>query len=130
MRACHKRPTTYRSPTTAIRSESRRSRRRVVVVTGSAAFLLALGITFTRWNASLPQASNYVQITNDGHQIGITPKPTALCRCNRVRGVPFGSLYHFHVLECEPATSVQLRTDHQRRPSDRNHAEADGALSL
>jgi Tol biopolymer transport system component/DNA-binding winged helix-turn-helix (wHTH) protein len=47
------------------RSEPRGSRRRVVVVTGSAACLLALGITFTRWNATLPQASNYVQITND-----------------------------------------------------------------
>jgi DNA-binding winged helix-turn-helix (wHTH) protein len=49
------------------RAESRGSRRRVVFVTGSAACLLALGITFTRWNATLPQASNYVQITNDGH---------------------------------------------------------------
>jgi Tol biopolymer transport system component/DNA-binding winged helix-turn-helix (wHTH) protein len=47
-------------------SEPRSSRRRVVVVTGSAACLFALGITFTRWNAILPQASNYVQITNDG----------------------------------------------------------------
>jgi DNA-binding winged helix-turn-helix (wHTH) protein len=28
-----------------------------------------------------------------------------------------GSRYHFHALECDPATSVQLRTDHQRRPS-------------
>jgi Tol biopolymer transport system component/DNA-binding winged helix-turn-helix (wHTH) protein len=48
------------------RSETRGSRRRVVVVTGSAACLLALSITFTRWNATLPHASNYVQITNDG----------------------------------------------------------------
>jgi Tol biopolymer transport system component/DNA-binding winged helix-turn-helix (wHTH) protein len=49
------------------RSESRGGRRRVVFVTGSAACLLALGIIFMRWNATLPQASNYVQITNDGH---------------------------------------------------------------
>jgi Tol biopolymer transport system component/DNA-binding winged helix-turn-helix (wHTH) protein len=49
------------------RFQSRGSRQRVVFVTGSAACLLALGITFTRWNATLPQASNYVQITNDGH---------------------------------------------------------------
>jgi Tol biopolymer transport system component/DNA-binding winged helix-turn-helix (wHTH) protein len=49
------------------RSEPRGNRRRVVVVvSGSAACLLALGIIFTRWNANLPQASNYVQITNDG----------------------------------------------------------------
>jgi Tol biopolymer transport system component/DNA-binding winged helix-turn-helix (wHTH) protein len=41
------------------------SRRRIVVVTGSAACLLAVGFTLTRWNATLPQASNYVQITND-----------------------------------------------------------------
>jgi Tol biopolymer transport system component/DNA-binding winged helix-turn-helix (wHTH) protein len=49
------------------RSESRGSRRRVVFVTGSTACVLALGITFTHWNAALPQASNYVRITNDGH---------------------------------------------------------------
>src|ERR1017187_7226870 len=42
------------------RSESRGRRRSVVVVTGSAACLLAVGLTFTRWNATLPQASNYV----------------------------------------------------------------------
>src|SRR5580704_221854 len=49
------------------RSESRGSRRRVVIASGSAAWLLALGITLTRRNATLPQASNYVQITNGGH---------------------------------------------------------------
>jgi Tol biopolymer transport system component/DNA-binding winged helix-turn-helix (wHTH) protein len=48
------------------RSEPTGSRPRLVVVTASAACLLALGITFTRWNATSPQASNYVQITNDG----------------------------------------------------------------
>src|SRR5580704_17330817 len=46
-------------------SQQRGNRRRVVIATSSAACLLALGITLTRWNATLPQASNYVQITND-----------------------------------------------------------------
>jgi Tol biopolymer transport system component/DNA-binding winged helix-turn-helix (wHTH) protein len=39
---------------------------RAAVLTGSAACLLALGIVSMRWNASRPQVSNYVQITNDG----------------------------------------------------------------
>src|ERR1700693_408814 len=38
-------------------SEPRGSRRRAVLVTGSAVCLLALGITFRSWNATLPQAS-------------------------------------------------------------------------
>ncbi len=46
-------------------SHPRRSGGRVVVVTGSAACLLALGITLTRWNETQPQASNFVQITDD-----------------------------------------------------------------
>ena len=49
-------------------------------------------------------------------------KPKARCRCGRFRRMPFGSRYHFHALECAPATSVQLRTDHQRRPGqNRTH---------
>jgi DNA-binding winged helix-turn-helix (wHTH) protein len=47
-------------------SESRRRRLRLAVVTSSAACLLALGVAFMRWNASLPHVSNYTQITNDG----------------------------------------------------------------
>jgi DNA-binding winged helix-turn-helix (wHTH) protein len=41
-------------------------RRRAAVLSGSATCLLALGIVSLRWNAILPQVSNYVQITNDG----------------------------------------------------------------
>src|SRR5271165_6957753 len=48
------------------RSEPRGRRRFVVVLASSAVCLLALGIAFMRWNATLPQASNYIQITNDG----------------------------------------------------------------
>jgi Tol biopolymer transport system component/DNA-binding winged helix-turn-helix (wHTH) protein len=48
------------------RSESRRRRLRLAVVISSAACLLALGVAFTRWNARLPQVTNYAQITNDG----------------------------------------------------------------
>jgi Tol biopolymer transport system component/DNA-binding winged helix-turn-helix (wHTH) protein len=40
--------------------------RRAAVFTGSAACLLAVGIVSMRWNPSLPQVSNYAQITNDG----------------------------------------------------------------
>ncbi len=47
-------------------SEPDARRRRAAVLTGSAACLLALGIVSVRWNASEPQVSNYVQITNDG----------------------------------------------------------------
>jgi len=54
-------------PGRVARSESHGSRRLVFFVTGSAACLLALGIAYMRWNATLAQASNYVQITNDGH---------------------------------------------------------------
>ena len=49
-----------------IRSESRRSRLRLTVVTSLAACLLALGVVFLRSTTSLPQVYNYVQITNDG----------------------------------------------------------------
>jgi Tol biopolymer transport system component/DNA-binding winged helix-turn-helix (wHTH) protein len=47
-------------------SQPRRGRR-AVLLTGSAACLLVLGIVFMlmRWNASPPQASDYLQITND-----------------------------------------------------------------
>ncbi len=48
------------------RPETDARRRRVAVLTGSAVCLLALGIVSMRWNASLPQVSNYIQITNDG----------------------------------------------------------------
>ena len=58
------------SPSNAVQvagSEPRRGRRRAVLLTGSAACLLVLGIVFMfmRWNASPPQASDYLQITND-----------------------------------------------------------------
>ena len=48
------------------RSGPRGRRRYIVVSISSAACLLALGIVLMRWNADLPQASDYVQITNDG----------------------------------------------------------------
>src|SRR5271166_3859499 len=49
-------------------SQPRVGRRRVVVMIGSAACLLAVGfiVTLALWNSTPPQASNYVQITNDG----------------------------------------------------------------
>src|SRR5579871_4644685 len=50
------------------RSETRGRRRYVYVLIISAVCFPALGIVFmlVRWNASLPQAAGFVQITNDG----------------------------------------------------------------
>lgn len=75
-------------------SQTRRSRQYNAALAGSAVFLLALGVILARWDTTVPEASNYAQITSDG-QPKIGPLLTDGLRLYFTEG----SLNHFSLMQ-------------------------------